>query len=185
LEAASSRREFLPDLYDRLNVVPIHLPTLQERIEDVPFLVKDFLEGFCRQNGKSPIAIEPEAIRTLMKYEWPGNVRELKNCIEGIVVMSTQSIIRQIHLPERILKATGTEFSNLLSVPNVWETVDPIENGQRLNVKVGMSLNEINREALRATLESVDNNKAKAAEILKVSRRTVQRKAKEYGLPDE
>ena len=120
-----------------------------------------------------------------MKYDWPGNVRELKNCIEGMVVMSTQSTIRQIHLPERILNATGTEFSNLLSVPNVWETTDPIENGQRLNVKVGMSLDEINREALRATLESVDNNKAKAAEILKVSRRTVQRKAKAYGLQDE
>ena len=185
LEAASEKREFLPDLYDRLNVIPIHLPTLQERIEDVPLLVKDFLEEFCRQNGKALRTIEPEAIRTLMKYDWPGNVRELKNCIEGMVVMSTQSTIQQNHLPERILNATGTEFSNLLSVPNVWETTDPTENGQHLNVKVGMSLDEINREALRATLESVDNNKAKAAEILKVSRRTVQRKAKAYGLQDE
>ena len=184
LEAACRRREFLPDLYDRLNVVPIHLPTLQERIEDVPLLVKDFLEEFSRQNGKSPIAIAPEAVRTLMKYDWPGNVRELKNCIEGMVVMSNQSIIQQSHLPERILKSTGTEFSNLLSVPDVWQIGDN-NGGQRLNVEVGMSLDEINREALRATLESVDNNKAKAAEILKVSRRTVQRKAKEYGLSDE
>lgn len=185
LEAASEKREFLPDLYDRLNVIPIHLPTLQERIEDVPLLVKDFLEEFCRQNGKALRTIEPEAIRTFMKYDWPGNVRELKNCIEGMVVMSTQSTIQQNHLPERILNATGTEFSNLLSVPNVWETTDPTANGQHLNVKVGMSLDEINREALRATLESVDNNKAKAAGILKVSRRTVQRKAKAYGLQDE
>ena len=185
LEAASERREFLPDLYDRLNVVPIHLPTLQERIEDVPLLVKDFLDEFCLQNGKPLITIAPEVIRTLMKYEWPGNVRELKNCIEGIVVMSTQSMIQQIDLPERILKATGIAFSNLLSVPDVPRLVGTIENQQRLNVKVGMSLDEINREALRATLESVNNNKAKAAEILKVSRRTIQRKAKEYGLSDE
>ena len=184
LEAACRRREFLPDLYDRLNVVPLHLPTLQERIEDVPLLVKDFLEEFSRQNGKSPIAIAPEAVRTLMKYDWPGNVRELKNCIEGMVVMSNQSIIQQSHLPERILKSTGTEFSNLLSVPDVWQIGDN-NGGQRLNVEVGMSLDEINREALRATLKSVDNNKAKAAEILKVSRRTVQRKAKEYGLSEE
>ena len=184
LEAACGRREFLPDLYDRLNVVPLHLPTLQERIEDVPLLVKDFLEEFSRQNGKSPMAIAPEAVRTLMKYDWPGNVRELKNCIEGMVVMSNESIIQQSHLPERILKSTGTEFSNLLSVPDVWQIGN--NNGrQRLNVEVGMSLDEINREALRATLESVDNNKAKAAEILKVSRRTVQRKAKEYGLSEE
>ncbi|RKU37111.1 hypothetical protein C6496_12230 [Candidatus Poribacteria bacterium] len=180
LEEASRKREFLPDLYDRLNVVPIHLPTLQERIEDIPLLVKDFLEEFCQQNSKLPVSLSPEAIRTLMKYKWPGNVRELKNCIEGIVVMSTQSIIQQIDLPERILKAIGIEFSNLPSVPDVWEPVE-VEK-QHLNVEVGMSLDEINREALRATLESVNNNKAKAAEILRVSRRTIQRKAKEYGL---
>ena len=185
LENASKKREFLPDLYDRLNVIPIHLPTLQERIEDIPLLVKDFLEEFCQQNNKSPVNLSPEAIRTLMKYQWPGNVRELKNCIEGIVVMTNQSIIQQIDLPERILKATGIEFSNLPSVPDIWEPVDVPEGQQRLNVEVGMSLDEINREALRATLESVDNNKAKAAEILKVSRRTIQRKAKEYGLCEE
>jgi DNA-binding NtrC family response regulator len=185
VEEASKKREFLPDLYDRLNVIPIHLPTLQERIEDIPLLVKDFLEEFCRQNTKSPVSLSPETIRTLMKYNWPGNVRELKNCIEGLVVMSTQSIIQQIDLPERILKATGIEFSNLPSVPDVWKSVDVIEGNQRLNVEVGMSLDEINREALRATLESVDNNKAKAAEILKVSRRTIQRKAKEYDLSEE
>ena len=187
LEAASKRREFLPDLYDRLNVVPIHLPTLQERIEDVPLLVKDFLEEFCQQNGKPLITLAPEAIRTLMKYDWPGNVRELKNCIEGIVVTSTQSTIQQIDLPERILKAAGIAFSNLLSVPDIPKSVDTIEDEQHLhlNVKVGMSLDEINREALRATLASVDNNKAKAAEILRVSRRTIQRKVKAYGLSDE
>ena len=185
LEEASKKREFLPDLYDRLNVVPIHLPTLQERIEDIPLLVKDFLEEFCRQNSKSPVSLSPETIRTFMKYQWPGNVRELKNCIEGLVVMSTQSTIQQIDLPERILKATGIEFSNLAPVPDVWEQVDTTDEAQRLNVEVGMSLDEINREALRATLESVDNNKAKAAEILKVSRRTIQRKAKEYSLCEE
>ena len=185
LENASKKREFLPDLYDRLNVIPIDLPSLQEHIEDIPLLVKDFLEEFCQQNNKSPVNLSPEAIRTLMKYQWPGNVRELKNCIEGIVVMTNQSIIQQIDLPERILKATGIEFSNLPSVPDIWKPVDVPEGQQRLNVEVGMSLDEINREALRATLESVNNNKAKAAEILKVSRRTIQRKAKEYGLCEE
>ncbi len=190
LETAASRREFLPDLYDRLNVVPIYLPTLQERIEDVPLLVKDFLEEFSQQNGKSPITIAPEAVRTLMKYDWPGNVRELKNCIEGMVVMSNQPTIQQLHLPERILKATGTAFSKYglgdpaPTVPDVWQV--GVNNGEQgLNVEVGMSLDEINREVLRATLESVDNNKAKAAAILKVSRRTIQRKAKAYGLADE
>ena len=182
LEAACKRREFLPDLYDRLNVVPIHLPTLQERVEDLPLLVKDFLEEFCKQNSKPLITLTPEAIRTLMKYEWPGNVRELKNCIEGLVVMSTQATLQQADLPERILKATGTILSNLPSAPTVWTVGNPQGSEPRLNVEVGMSLDEINREVLRATLEYVNNNKAKAAKILEVSRRTVQRKAKEYGL---
>ena len=182
LEAACKNREFLPDLYDRLNVVPIHLPTLQERVEDVPLLVKDFLEEFCKQNGKALMTLTPEAIRTLMKYDWPGNVRELKNCIEGLVVMSTQSALQQADLPERILKATGAILSNLPSAPTVWTIADTQGSSSRLNVEVGMSLEEINREVLRATLEYVNNNKAKAAKILEVSRRTIQRKSKEYGL---
>ena len=77
------------------------------------------------------------------------------------------------------------EDARIHPVPNVWKPVDTSDDTHRLNVKIGMSLDEINREALRSTLESVGNNKAKAAEILKVSRRTIQRKAKEYGLSDD
>ena len=185
LEAACSRGEFLPDLYDRLNVVSINLPTLQERIEDIPLLVKDFLEEFCRENGKTLRSLTPEAVRALMKYNWPGNVRELKNCIEGLVVMSTQETLQMTDLPERILKTTAETNSIISSVPTLHKT-DSSDNGNlHLNVEVGMSLEEINREVLRATLEYTDNNKAKAAKILDISRRTIQRKAKEYGLCDK
>lgn len=182
LELACQEGYFLPDLYDRLNVIPIHLPTLQERKEDIPLLVKDFLEEFCRQNGKPLITLSPEAIRTLMKYDWPGNVRELKNCIEGLVVMSTQTRLEQADLPERILKSTQVMMSNIVSVPTLRTAALSPTGPPSLNVEIGMSLDEINREVLRATLEYVDNNKVKAARILQISRRTVHRKAKEYGL---
>ena len=183
LELACQEGYFLPDLYDRLNVIPIHLPTLQERIEDIPLLVKDFLEEFCRENKKQRITLSPAAIRTLMKYEWPGNVRELKNCIEGLVVMSTHTRLEQADLPERILKAAGVMMSNIVSVPTLRTAAPSDTVGQpSLNVEIGMSLDEIHQEVLRATLEYVDNNKAKAAKILQISRRTIQRKAKEYGL---
>lgn len=185
LEAACSRGEFLPDLYDRLNVVAINLPTLQERIEDIPLLVKDFLEEFSKENGKPLRTLTPEAVRTLMKYDWPGNVRELKNCIEGLVVMSTQETLQLADLPERILKTTTETSTIISSVPTLHKT-DTSDNGSpHLNVAVGMSLEDINREVLRATLEYTDNNKAKAAKILDISRRTIQRKAKEYGLCNE
>lgn len=182
LEFACQEGYFLPDLYDRLNVIPIHLPTLQERKEDIPLLVNDFLEEFCRQNAKPRITLSPEAIRTLMKYDWPGNVRELKNCIEGLVVMSTQTRLEQAELPERILKSTRVMMSNIVSVPTLRTAALSPTGPPSLNVEIGMSLDEINREVLRATLEYVDNNKVKAARILQISRRTVHRKAKEYGL---
>lgn len=184
LEAACARGEFLNDLYDRLNVVSVNLPTLQQRIEDIPVLVKDFLEEFSRENGKTVRTLTPEGVRALMKYNWPGNVRELKNCVEGLVVMSTQETLQLTDLPERILRVTG-EMNSISSVPTIHHT-EAIDDGvQQLNVSVGMSLDEINREVLRATLEYTDNNKAKAAKILEVSRRTIQRKAKEYGFYDE
>ena len=148
------------------------------------------------------------SLRTLMKYSWPGNVRELKNCIEGLVVMSTHSTLQQADLPERILEATSSLHNypasqdglanetppapnaallekNLLDIPSLptLRTYDTTNRRvPRLNVEVGMSLDNINREVLRATLEYADNNKAKAAKILQISRRTIQRKAKEYGL---
>ena len=185
LETACSNGEFLPDLYDRLNVVSINLPTLQERIEDIPLLVKDFLEEFCKENGKTLRTLTPEAIRALMKYNWPGNVRELKNCIEGLVVMATQTSLELADLPERILKATDVMAPNISSVPTL-RAPDSASLGEpQLNVAIGMSLDEINREVLRATLEYVDNNKAKAAKILEISRRTIQRKVKEYGLCED
>ncbi len=185
LEAACSKGKFLHDLYDRLNVVSINLPTLQERIEDIPLLVKDFLEEFCRENGKTLRTLTPEAVRALMKFSWPGNVRELKNCIEGLVVMSTQQTLQLADLPERILKTMGETNPIISSVPTLHKTDSSGNGSSHLNVEVGMSLEEINREVLRATLEYTDNNKAKAAKILDISRRTIQRKVKEYGLCDE
>ncbi len=182
LEAACIRGEFLPDLFDRLNVVSINLPTLQERVEDIPLLVKDFLEEFCRENGKTLRTLTPEAVRALMKYNWPGNVRELKNCIEGLVVMSTQDSLQLTDLPERILKVNGDMTSIIPSAPTL-HNAHPSDNGSpHINIEIGMTLEEINREVLRATLEYTDNNKVKAAQILNISRRTIQRKVKEYGL---
>jgi DNA-binding NtrC family response regulator len=185
LEDACSKGEFLHDLYDRLNVVPINLPTLQERIEDIPLLVKDFLEEFCRENGKALRTLTPEAVRALMKYSWPGNVRELKNCIEGLVVMSTQQNLQLADLPERILKGVGKMNSIFPAAPTLHTTDSSGNGGPYLNVEVGMSLEDINREVLRATLEYANNNKAKTAKILDISRRTIQRKTKEYGLCDD
>lgn len=185
LETACSRGEFLPDLYDRLNVVSVNLPELQQRIEDIPLLVKDFLEEFSRENNKTLRTLTPEAVRSLMKYNWPGNVRELKNCIEGLVVMSTQETLQLTDLPERILKVSGEIDSTISYAPTLHQNQSGENDSQQFDVSIGMTLEEINKEVLRATLEYTDNNKAKAAKILDISRRTIQRKSKEYGLCDD
>ena len=94
---------FREDLYYRLNVIPIHLPPLRERREDVPLLVNHFLEKYNRENEKNLSRISPEALDRLLGYPWPGNVRELENCIERAVVMSPADALTAGLLPEDIV----------------------------------------------------------------------------------
>ena len=181
LEERVEQNSFMVDLYDRLNVISIYLPLLRERKEDIPLLVNAFIEEFCQENGKGLKTITSRALRTLMKYDWPGNVRELKNCIEGMVVMSNSSELDLDDLPDRVLKSSGISPSLIFSVPGA---ESPIPSSPRMNVEVGMSLEEIEKEVIQATLRHAKNNKAKAARILNVSKRTIFRKINQYGLCD-
>ena len=207
LEKAVKDGKFMADLYDRLNVISIYLPPLRERKGDIPLLVKTFIEEFCQENRKAPKSISPDALRALMKFDWPGNVRDLRNCIEGMVVMSNSRELDLADLPERVLKFSGitspivfsaptvlnresavysdAELEKLFSghkVPTPLNRESAMHSERRLNVEVGMSMNEIKEEAIRATLDYVGNNRAKAAKILGVNKRTIFRKIKEYDL---
>jgi Nif-specific regulatory protein len=103
LKEAIRHGRFRQDLYYRLNVVPIHLPPLRERREDIPMLVDHFLEKYNRENGKSVTKISREVLDHLLAYSWPGNVRELENCIEHAVVMSPGSTLSASLLPAEFL----------------------------------------------------------------------------------
>jgi transcriptional regulator with PAS, ATPase and Fis domain len=102
LRKAVEEKEFRDDLYYRLNVVPIYLPPLRERKEDIPILVEHFVEKFCMRMGKSIKGVSPEAMDLLMEYDWPGNVRELENAIEHGFVRSKSDIIQHGNLPRDI-----------------------------------------------------------------------------------
>ena len=183
LEEAVQQGNFLPDLYDRLNVIRIDLPPLRERRLDVPLLSKAFIEQFCQANRKMTKSMTARAMQVLMKYDWPGNVRELKNCIEGMVVMSNRPELDLDDIPEHIIRGISATEVPILSLPTVSElSATP---SSRLQVEVGMTLAEIERQVIHATLEYVGNNKAKAAKTLGVSPRTIFRKIKEYGLCEE
>lgn len=162
VESAVRDGRFREDLYYRLNVVRIEIPPLRERRDDIPLLVHAFLEEFCRENGKPLLKIAPKAMTMLCEYDWPGNVRQLRNAIEGMVVLAQGREIGARNLPEEIRAEASSRRTLLL--------------------RVGATLAEMEKEMIRATLEETKGNRAAAARILGLGRKTLYRKIEEYGL---
>jgi len=162
LEEAVKRGDFREDLYYRLNVVPIRLPPLRERGDDIPLLADRFLDEFSAQHHREPKEISREAMRLLRLYAWPGNIRQLRNLLERMVVTLKDPLILPEHLPEEIRASR--------------------EDARTMVVSLGSSLKEIEREAIRRTLAEVTNHREKVAKLLGISLRALQYKIKEYGI---
>jgi len=160
LEALVQKHRLREDLYYRLNVVRIKLPTLRERREDIPLLVHSFIVELSRINRKQVTAITPEALQKLQAYDWPGNIRELKNCVESMVVLTKKTVLGLEDLPPQIQPARLQEL--------------PISSS--LNIKT------IEKELIRNALIQSSGNKRLASKLLGISRRTLYRKMEEYGL---
>lgn len=148
---------FREDLYYRLNVVPIHLPPLRARAEDILPLAQYFLRKFCQENHKPLKTLTPKAIQKLLAYHWPGNVRELANIIERTVVLDFDTIIDSEHL--------------YLDAPS-----------KPLTPKTGMTLHEMEKQLILETLESQGHNRTKTSSMLGISVRTLRNKLHEYGV---
>jgi len=160
LEKLLRKKQLRKDLYYRLNVVRINLPTLRERREDIPLLVYTFIEEFSRVNRKKVTAINPRALQALQAYDWPGNVRELKNCMESMVVLSKNPVLGMEDLPPQISPAKSPS----------------------LRLPSDLSIKRMEKELIRGALIKSSGKKQKAAELLGISRRTLYRKMEEYGL---
>ena len=175
LEKEIAEERFREDLYYRLSVIPIHLPALRERREDIPLLAREFLERFSKSMSKHIDGIEPEAMRRLEVYDWPGNVRELENTIERAVALESGHKVTTEALPERI----RTHFQE--NVPASAHN----GNGTALP-KEGLNLEEhiqqIERSYLLAALERSGGVRTQAAELLKMSYRSFRHYAKKYGV---
>ncbi len=153
---------FREDLFYRLNVIPIHLCPLRERIEDVPLLVEHFIEKYNRENGKQVMGIDQGALNMLMKYHWPGNVRELENLIERAVVTAGGPTLTEDDFPvDLVLGPIGENLHGL---------------------KVPMKLEEGSKYLILKTLEKFNGNKTKAAEALGITTRTIRNKLAEYNI---
>ena len=164
LEESVKEGDFRDDLYYRLNVVPIRLPPLRERADDIPLLVERFLAEFSSQHHREPKDVSREAMRLLRLYAWPGNIRQLRNLMERLVVTVKDSTLQPEHLPEEIQVSK--------------------EDTPTMLVTLGSSLEEIEREAIRRTLAEVTNHRERAAKLLGISLRALQYKIKEYGIRD-
>ncbi|MGQ9632311.1 MAG: sigma-54-dependent transcriptional regulator [bacterium] len=160
LKRKMERGEFREDLYYRLHVVPIYIPPLRERKEDIPPLFEYFLGEFCAKLDKKFKAVDPEVVRRLTLYNWPGNVRELKNCIERMVLLCQGDTLTPDHLPEEISPASRGEFDKAL--------------------RPGTSLGDMERELILRTLRMTRGNKTQTAEILGITRRLLYDKLKRY-----
>jgi DNA-binding NtrC family response regulator len=156
--------KFRDDLFYRLSVVTIHLPPLRERRDDVPLLVKAFLDEFNRENHKSVREISPEAMNVLLAYDWPGNVRELRNAVEQMVVLAR------------------TERLTLRDVPTAVRGAADLTKISVVRPGVTMTVGEAEKQLIVQALKETDGNRTHAAQKIGISRRTLHRKLKQYGL---
>ena len=161
---------FREDLYFRLNVLGIVMPPLRARREDIVLLANSFLSEFAQENGRPEKPLTEAAMNCLLSYGWPGNVRELRTAIEHAVVMSNQSELDIQHLPD-FVSGLGHHFES----SSVKNTLAPEEE---------LNLHALEQRAVQGALRVTDGNRTKAAELLGISRRTLQRKLRDVPLID-
>jgi len=167
LEAAVAEGHFREDLYYRLNVVPIYLPPLRERKEDIPLLVGHFLSRFNAENGKR-VKLSSAAMDVIMGYPWPGNVRELENCIERIVIMAEREVVS----PEEVALPWG-HFESM--VPAEAIPPAPQEPPQP-------TLAEVEKRQIEEALRKTGGIQARAARLLGITQRQIGYKIKKFGI---
>jgi two-component system response regulator AtoC len=189
LEDEIEAGRFRDDLYYRLNVVPINLPPLRERREDIPALVQFFLHRYCEENRRETPDVPDAILRRVQEYDWPGNVRELENYVERAVVLSPpEEFDFELLVPgtqgERRLRpaqARGGDLDGLIQqlVRTALQTIPP---ESRLH---GTLLDKVERELLEQVMELCDNVLIKAAARLSINRNTLQKKLAEFHRLDD
>ena len=165
-----AKGEFREDLYFRLNVVKIVMPPLRDRREDIVLLANSFLQEFAKENERPVKPLSDAAMQLLLAYSWPGNVRELRTAIEHGVVMCNDSVIEVRHLPQ-FLHFQSASIAD-----------SPSSSKMALDAPGEFNLHSLETNTIRAALSLAGGNRTHAADLLGVSRRTLQRKLKDLGL---
>ena len=176
LEGLVKAGKFREDLYFRLNVVSVKVPPLRERQDDIPLLIDCFLKEFSSTHGRGTCTITQEARKRLFNYPWPGNVRELRNCIESMVVISLDGVLKVEDILEHI--SSGRIWGLATVPPEKGPLALPMDPGGL----VGVSIEAMEKELIKNTLASVGGNREASARMLGIGERTLYRKLDRYGL---
>ena len=168
-DEAVANGELREDLYYRLNVFNIHMPALREHKEDIRDLVKSLLADMNEKHGRKVADVSEAVLNIFQAHSWPGNVRELRNTLERAVIVCESGLIETKHLP-----------------PAFGQSVRPVVNDpDAVHLGVGTTIEEAEKLLILKTLQSTNNNKTRAAEILAISLKTLHNKLKEYGRPQD
>lgn len=165
LDEMVKAKTFREDLFFRIKGVEIHLPPLRERREDIPILVRHFAQKFAAQVDKPVPEISEEAMMVLTRFDWPGNVRQLMNVLQNMVIVAEGNRLEAHHLPPEVRQGSGVEV-----------------NDSVLSASSTLSLDQLEKQAIRNALRIHGGNREAAAKMLGIGERTLYRKLKEYGL---
>jgi DNA-binding NtrC family response regulator len=174
---------FREDLFYRLNVVPIHLPPLRERSGDIPLLVEHFVSKFNERLKKQVVRVEDDALAHLVAHSWPGNIRELENVLERSILFSDGPAIRARDLPPELAGAPAADAPLRPLEPGTSRPSGAPEGS--LKEMVRQETERLERELIQRALDETGGNVTQAARKLKISRKSLQNKMKEFGLRDK
>jgi len=173
LEELVEQGDFREDLYYRLNVIPIRIPSLSERREDIPLLIAHFLKKYVSADGRNAIDFEDKALECLLTYDWPGNVRELENIVERLVILKGGNKVKLADLPLKVVQGHNIPglYENMISLPD--EGID-----------LKQALSDIEDSLIAQALERTQGNKNQASKLLRMNRTTLIEKLKKKGMMD-
>lgn len=170
LRHEAQEKRFREDLFFRLNVISIEVPSLRDRAEDIPLLAAKFLERFAERNHKNIKGFSPQALDSMLRYSWPGNVRELENAVERAAILCRGDLIMEDDLPDNVFSAE--------------ERRDDESAPASLDL-AGMPLDMVEKKAIEMTLQQTGDNKSEAARRLGITRATLHNKLRKYGLDSQ
>jgi nitrogen regulation protein NR(I) len=179
LDVATKDGKFREDLFYRLNVIPLHIPPLRRRLEDIPLLTAFFVQDFCKKRKREPFTFSPAAMECIVKYRWPGNVRELENFIERLTILVSSPVINTTDLPEKLHQMAFSDMDHAAAAsgtpPLPGHSSGELGEG---GVDLNQMVSSMERNMIMKALEKAGGVRSKAAQLLSLNRTTLLEKMK-------